>query len=88
MRMKRKISFADVYHSASRYAVGQNNILPCLLPRTLAWSFQRNRILTGQELLRCQGLSFEDEDVPEFSQSQLTSLAGNALLGNLFTVYI
>ena len=71
------IQYADVYHSATRYGVG-NQFVPIVLPRSLCWSFDRNRLLTGKELLRLQG------QVPhkgKWTEPQLTDLAGNALLG-------
>lgn len=71
------VRFADIYHSANRFATG-GSILPIVLPRSQIWCFDRNRLLLGSELLGIQG---QENDGAGFSQAQLTDLAGNALLG-------
>ena len=80
-RSKKHVSYADIYHSANRYSVGTSQTAPIVLPRTLLWSFQHNRLLLGRELLRLQGLSFEPDMLGEYSESQLGNLAGNAWFG-------
>lgn len=80
-RSKKQVSYADIYHSANRYSVGTSQTAPIVLPRTLLWSFQHNRLLLGRELLRSQGLSFEPDMLAEYSESQLGNLAGNAWFG-------
>ena len=72
--MGRPIQFADIYHSASRYGHG-DDLVPIILPRTQCWSFSRQRLLLGSELLRLQG------QVPAegaWGQTHYTDLAGNA----------
>lgn len=78
-RLKKAIKFADVYHSANRYSTGGQS-LPVVLPRSIAWSFQRQRPLLGRELLRCQGLCYPAHALDPFTESQLGQLAGNAFL--------
>lgn len=78
-RLKKAIKFADVYHSANRYSTGGQS-LPVVLPRSITWSFQRQRPLLGRELLRCQGLCYHATALEPFTESQLGQLAGNAFL--------
>lgn len=78
-RMKKKVSVADVYHSANRYSTGTRS-LPVILPRSIAWSFAKQRPLLGRELLRCQGHSYDHDFLSSFTESQLGNLAGNAQL--------
>ena len=81
-RLKKAIKFADVYHSANRYSTGGQS-LPVVLPRSITWSFQRQRPLLGRELLRCQGLCYHATVLEPFTESQLGQLAGNAFAGNV-----
>lgn len=83
-RMGRPIQFADIYHSANRYGHG-DDLVPIILPRTQCWSFSRQRLLLGSELLRLQG------QVPAegaWSQTHYTDLAGNAFAGNVISALI
>ena len=85
-RLKKHVAFADVYHSANRYSVGDSQTAPIVLPRTLLWNFQHNRLLLGRELLRLQGLSFPDAMLGEYSEPQLENLAGNACFGSISSI--
>lgn len=86
-RSKKRFNYCDVYHSANRYACGTMDAVPIVLPRSIVWSFQRQRPLLGRELLRCQGLSYHSEVLEPFSESQLTNLAGNAPLVSYLSHY-
>lgn len=77
-RAKKNVTYADVYHSATRYSVGPASTLPIILPRSQIWTFGRQRLLLGRELLRCQGLSYHDDVLNEYPESKLCNLAGNA----------
>ncbi|CAK9071499.1 unnamed protein product, partial [Durusdinium trenchii] len=86
-RMKKKVSVADVYHSANRYSTGTRS-LPVILPRSIAWSFAKQRPLLGRELLRCQGHSYDHDFLSSFTESQLGNLAGNAFAGNVIVAVV
>ena len=80
-RAKKKIGYCDIYHSANRYSCGSTaSSCPIILPRSIMWSFTRGRPLLGRELLALQGLSYQQDHLSGFSESQLGNLAGNALL--------
>ena len=79
-RLGRKVEYADVYHSANRYAVG-STMVPIVLPRSTLWSFGRGRLVLGREAMALQGhtLSSEMFESLEVTESQLQDLAGNSL---------
>ena len=41
------IRFADIYHSANRYATSGQSRVPVVLPRSTMWDFTRGRLLVG-----------------------------------------
>ena len=41
------LRFADIYHSANRFATGPPSHVPVCLPRTTLWDFSRGRLLLG-----------------------------------------
>ena len=79
-RLGRKVEFADVYHSANRYAVG-STMVPIVLPRSTLWSFRRGRLVLGRESMVIQGHTLSPDmcDELEVTESQLQDLAGNSL---------
>lgn len=84
-RLGRAIDYADVYHSANRYATSSRD-LHIVLPRSISWAFQQNRLLHGVEHMAIQGHTVKVEvdsasGGKGFTSSQLTSLAGNAFFG-------
>ena len=80
-RCKKDVAYADVYHGANRYSVGTAAAVPICLPRSIMWSFAKQRPLLGREMLRLQGMSFAADDIDgEYSEHQLSDLAGNAFL--------
>ena len=78
-RCRKAVDFVDAYHGANRYPTSSQQMM-IVLPRTTAWTFQRQRLLLGRELLRIQGLGFRDEDLDAMTENQLGDMAGNAPL--------
>lgn len=80
--MGKRISFADVYHSANRYNTG-HLALPIVLPRSQVWSVGKGRLLLGREALVVQGHPARHEtlDELELTEAQFQDLAGNSLPG-------
>lgn len=77
-RAKKDVAFADIYHSATRYNTGGKQHVPIVLPSSVLFSFERNRLVLGRELLRYQGLFYPRSLLNNFSEAQLGNLAGNA----------
>ena len=71
------MDYCDIYHSADRYASSTGHF-PIVLPRTIGWSFVRQRLILGQESLRLQGHSVEPHVAKKYTENQLQDLAGNA----------
>ena len=46
-RETKDVGFADVYHSASRYAVSPAGCVPIALPSSMLYSFERGRLILG-----------------------------------------
>ena len=46
-REQKDVGWADVYHSGNRYNVGPRAHLPVLLPSSVIYSFERQRLLLG-----------------------------------------
>lgn len=42
------VRFADIYHSANRYALGSSSCLPIILPSTVLYDLERQRLVLGQ----------------------------------------
>lgn len=78
-RLGRPIEYCDCYHSANRYSVSTGNF-PIVLPRTIGWSYLKQRLLLGTELMLLQGHSVPEEH--DATESQLGDMAGNAQLGS------
>ena len=76
-RCGKQMRYVDAYHSANRYASSDKKFV-IVLPRTTAWSFDRQRLVLGREMLRIQGMSFADNILDHFTESQLGDLAGNS----------
>ncbi|CAE7208709.1 unnamed protein product [Symbiodinium microadriaticum] len=83
IRLHKPIEFVDAYHGANRYSTGLAGAVPIVLPRTIGWSFRRQRKLLGAELLRLQGMSFGRSVYEQFTDAQLSDLAGNAFAANV-----
>lgn len=81
-RLGKPINYCDVYHSATRYSTGDQHF-PIVLPRTIGWSFTRQRMILGRECLLMQGQSLYEETESSFSEHQLQDLAGNAFAANV-----
>lgn len=79
-RLGKPVDYADVYHSASRYSTGRGNF-PIVLPRTIGWTFLRQRLVLGRELMMFQGHSVSADC--DLTEAQLGNMAGNAWLGCL-----
>ena len=79
---KKSLTYADIYHSATRYSTGFEQV-PIVLPRSILWSFKRGRVVLGRESLSLQGHSWNHEEIDELeaTESQMQDLAGNAPLG-------
>lgn len=77
------LSFADIYHSANRYGTGERAI-PIVLPRSMLWSFEQQRLVLGRESLALQGHTVDPEILAtlETTEGQLQDLAGNSLVDN------
>ena len=86
-RGKKDIQYVDAYHSANRYA-SSGELFFIVLPRTTAWSFKKQRLLLGRELIRLQGLSFPPRMLDQFSESCLGDMAGNAPFGLIVNVLV
>ena len=41
------LRFADVYHSANRYATSSKDCTPVILPSSMIYDFERGRLLLG-----------------------------------------
>ena len=54
------IRFADIYHSANRYATGPNAHVPVVLPRSTFWDFKRDRLILGDLDDSAQGVEVHD----------------------------
>lgn len=80
-RLGKDIDFADIYHSAHRYATTKSSH-PIVLPRGTVWSFKHGRLVLGRESMAIQGHSMKRDflDELEISESQCQDLAGNSLL--------
>ena len=72
-----EIQFCDIYHSCHRYATG-TSMVPIVLPRSIMWSFSRQRLLLGHELLAIQGHTVTQEQFKSVTENQMCDLAGNA----------
>lgn len=79
-RLDRRVEYADVYHSANRYAVSAGHF-PIVLPRTIGWNFIRQRLVLGRECMMLQGHTVHEES--SATETQLQDLAGNALLAHI-----
>ncbi|CAK9118311.1 unnamed protein product, partial [Durusdinium trenchii] len=79
-RLGKPVDYADVYHSASRYSTGRGNF-PIVLPRTIGWTFLRQRLVLGRELMMFQGHSVSADC--DLTEAQLGNMAGNAFAGNV-----
>ena len=44
----RKLRFADIYHSANRYAISGEDAIPILLPSSQMYDLKRQRLLLGR----------------------------------------
>ncbi|CAK9069202.1 unnamed protein product [Durusdinium trenchii] len=91
-RLGRRIDYCDCYHSANRYATSHTHF-PICLPRTIGWSYVRQRLVLGRELMTLQGHTplNDDANIDEgkpFSESLLGNLAGNAFAGNVLCAVI
>ena len=67
--------------SAIGRAVLSEDVLPCVTPSGRIFSVKRNRLVLGEEFMRCQGIFFDDEvhdEMGKFGSSVLADLAGNA----------
>lgn len=71
-------TFGDLYHSAARMPTSPDHEVPTVLPGTKLWSAERDRLLLGRELLHLQGLQFDQSQLDEFTEHQLTDIAGNS----------
>ena len=78
-RSGKAVDFVDAYHGANRYPTSAKQMM-IVLPRTTAWTFQRQRLILGRELLRMQGLGFPDDVLDSMTENQLGDMAGNAPL--------
>lgn len=71
----------DVSQSAGRARATMSDMLPCVTPKMAVYMTDRCRLITGQEALRSQGLSWgveRDARLMGFTNELLLDLAGNA----------
>lgn len=47
-RPEKELRFADIYHSANRYAVSSGSCTPIILPSSLMFDMERRRYLLGR----------------------------------------
>merc|ERR1712232_722888 len=61
------------------YASSGCDVCPCLTPSSKIWVFSRWRWLVGLEMMALQGFPADELDLEDISETELMSLAGNAM---------
>lgn len=92
-RTKQHLSVAtsDCIAEISRGLLFANNmsrISPCVTPTGRLWVFNRDRWLIGREMMALQGFPVDDLNLDNLTETEIASLAGNAMSVPVIGVFL